>query len=145
MSHATFMHKNRGDSWLLVVGSQIDNLTSNPSFGHNLYFKCPNGSCKPILDIYVARTFQWYKEMFNPLGFDPCNCSLKIWESNGTPNSQSGSSFGSVKVHSFTLAFIPELPFRPVTLQTLALVANSRLRLWHTTSTIHQSLFERIN
>jgi hypothetical protein len=24
-----------------------------PSFSHNLCFKCPNGSCKPILDIYI--------------------------------------------------------------------------------------------
>jgi hypothetical protein len=35
------------------------------------------------------------------MGFDPCNCSLKIWDSN----SQNGSSFGSVSVHSFTLSY----------------------------------------
>jgi hypothetical protein len=45
-----------------VVGSQIANLTSDPSFGHNLCFKCPNGQCKPILDIYVLIAFQWYKK-----------------------------------------------------------------------------------
>jgi len=43
------------------VGSQIANLTFDLSFGHNLCFKCPNGSCEPILDIYVSIAFQWYK------------------------------------------------------------------------------------
>jgi hypothetical protein len=57
MSHATCMQGNRGDSRLLVVENQIANLISDPSFGHNLCFKCPNGSCEPILDIYVPRDF----------------------------------------------------------------------------------------
>ncbi len=35
--------KNQGNSRLLVVGSQFDSLTPNPSFGHNLCFKYPNG------------------------------------------------------------------------------------------------------
>ncbi len=51
MSHAIFMQANWGKSRLLVVGSQIANLTPDLSFGHNLCFKCPNGSCKPISDI----------------------------------------------------------------------------------------------
>jgi hypothetical protein len=59
MSHTTYMQENRGDSRLLMVKSQIVNLTSNPSFGHNLCSKYPNGSCEPILDIYVPRYFQW--------------------------------------------------------------------------------------
>jgi hypothetical protein len=71
MSHATYTRKNQGDSWLLVVRSQIANLTPIPSFGHNLCFKCPNGSCEPILNIFVPRAFHWYKEFFNTLGFAP--------------------------------------------------------------------------
>jgi hypothetical protein len=59
------MQGKQGDSWLLVVGSQIGNLTHEPSFDHNLCFKYTNESCEPILDIYVSRTFQWYKENFN--------------------------------------------------------------------------------
>jgi len=55
--HTTYTQGNWSESRLLVVRSQIDNLTSNPFFGHNLCFKCPNGSCKPILDIYVLRSF----------------------------------------------------------------------------------------
>ncbi len=54
MWHATCTQGNQGDSQLLIVESQIDNLTPSLSFGHNLCFKCPNGSCKPILDIYVS-------------------------------------------------------------------------------------------
>jgi hypothetical protein len=54
-----------------MVNSQIDDLTPGLSFGHNLYFKYLNGSCEPILDINVSRTFQWYKELFNPMNFVP--------------------------------------------------------------------------
>jgi len=51
MLHSTCTHRDRVDSWLLVVGSQIANLTPDPSFDHNLCYICPNGSCKAILDI----------------------------------------------------------------------------------------------
>ncbi len=91
-----------------MVESQIGNLTPGPSFGHNLCLKCPNGSCEPILDIYVPRAFHWFKELINLLNFDPYNCSLKILESTWTPNSQSGSSFGSVKVHSLGISYTPK-------------------------------------
>jgi hypothetical protein len=57
MWHATFTWRNLGDYWFLVIGSQIDKLTLGPSFGHNLCFKCPNGSCEPIWDIYVPKDF----------------------------------------------------------------------------------------
>jgi len=107
------MQGSRVDSQLLVVGSQIANLTPNLSFGHNLCFKCPNGSCELILGIFVSINFQWYKEFFNLLSFDPWNYFLKIQESIGTSNSQSESSFGGVKVHSFTRSFTHELPLGP--------------------------------
>jgi hypothetical protein len=51
MLHATCTQGNQVDSWLLMVGNQIASLTFAPSFGHNLCFKCPNGSCEPILDM----------------------------------------------------------------------------------------------
>jgi hypothetical protein len=41
------------------------------------------------------------------MGFDPCNCSLKIRESIWDFNSQHGSSLGSVRVHSLTLFAFP--------------------------------------
>jgi len=53
------MQVNQGDSWLLVIESQIGNLTPSLYFGYNLYFKYPNGSC---LNIYVSKKIQWYKE-----------------------------------------------------------------------------------
>jgi len=102
MSHATYTRGNRGDSQLLVVGSQIANLTPDLSFGHNLCFRCPNGSCKPILEIYVPRSFQWYKELFNPLSFDPYNCSMKIQEFTGTPTPKVETP---LEVHSLTLSY----------------------------------------
>jgi hypothetical protein len=95
--------QNRVNSRLLVVESQTANLTPDFSFGHNLCFKCPNGSCKPILDIYVLIDFQWYKELFNKMGFVPYNCSLKIMGVHRDSNFQHGSSRGSVSVHSHTL------------------------------------------
>jgi len=49
------MQGGRGDSWLLMVGSQIANLIPGPAFGYNLCVKCPNGSWEPILDIYVQK------------------------------------------------------------------------------------------
>ncbi len=54
MLHATCMQGNWVD-FKLLMGSQIANLTPDPSFGHNLCFRCSNGSCEPILDIYVPR------------------------------------------------------------------------------------------
>ncbi len=57
MWHTTCTQVNQGDSWLLVVESQIANLTPGSSFGCNLCFKLPNGSCEPILNIYIPRAF----------------------------------------------------------------------------------------
>jgi hypothetical protein len=140
MWHATYTQGNRGDSQLLVVEGQIANLTPNPFFGHNLCFKCPNGSCKLILNIYGTRDFQWYKELFNPMGFDPWNFSLKIWEFIGTPTPKVGAHlgvWGFIPSHSPTLMgtwdVTPRLPFWPTTLQALALVVSPRLGLqqWH--------------
>jgi len=58
MLHATCTQGIRVDSRLLVVESQTVILIPDLYFGHNLCFKYPNGSCEPILDIYVSRTFQ---------------------------------------------------------------------------------------
>ncbi len=94
MSHATYTQGNQGDSWLLMVRSQIANLTPGPFFGHNLCLKCPNGSWEPILDIYVPRYFQWCKKLFNPMNFDPCNRLLKIRKSIRTPIPKVGAHLG---------------------------------------------------
>ncbi len=85
--HFTCTHRNQVDSRLLMVGSQTANLTLDLSFDHNLCCRCPNGSCKAILDIYTSRPFQWYKERLNARCFDPCNRALSFWESRRTPKS----------------------------------------------------------
>jgi len=69
MSHVICRQVNRVDSWLFLVKSQTG--TTSPSFGHNLYFRCPNEQWEPILDIYVPRAFQWHKECHKPLSFEP--------------------------------------------------------------------------
>ncbi len=89
-----------------MVGNQIGNLTSGLSFGHNFYFKNPNGSCKLILDIHVLRAFQWYNELINQMSFDPYN-HPEYLEVHWDSNFQSGSSLGIVGVHSLTLSCTP--------------------------------------
>jgi hypothetical protein len=136
MSHTTYMQGNWGDSRPLVVKSQITNLIPNLSFGHNLYLRYPNGSCEPILDIHIPIAFQWYDELFNPLGFGPCNCSMKIRKSIGTPTPKVGAPLGVWRVIPSHFLTFPgardvtsRLPFWPMPLQALALVASPRLRL----------------
>ncbi len=107
MSHATCTQGNRVDSQILMVESQIVNSTPDLSFGHNLCVRCPNGSCDPILNIYVSIDFQWYKELFNSMGFDPYNYSLKIRESIGSPTPQVGAHlgvWGLIFSHSFAFS-----------------------------------------
>jgi len=41
--HSLRRRREEVDSRLLMVGSQIGNLTLSPSFAHNLNCKCPNG------------------------------------------------------------------------------------------------------
>ncbi len=86
MSHFQIGCREEVDFRLLVVGSQTASLTSGPSFAHNLPFRCPNAQCEPILDIYVSRAFQRYKECNKPLRFDPSTRPLKCRESTGTPS-----------------------------------------------------------
>jgi hypothetical protein len=58
VSHSPSERRERVDSRLLVVGSQIANLTPGPSFAHNLGCICPNDQCEAISDIYTSRPFQ---------------------------------------------------------------------------------------
>ncbi len=136
ISHATYTQRNQGNSQLLVVGSQINNLTHGVFFAHSLCFKCPNGSCEPILDIYIPWTFQWYKKLLNPMGFDLWNCSMKIQEFIETPTPKVGAHLGVwrfIPSHSPTLLgawdVTLELPSWPAPLQAFALVMSPRLGL----------------
>jgi hypothetical protein len=84
--HSPCTHQGWVDSRLLVVRSQIANLTFGTSFVHNLCYICPNGSCEAIFDIYILVAFHWYEEQFKVRCFDPCNQAMKFWESRRTPN-----------------------------------------------------------
>jgi hypothetical protein len=88
MLHSPNARRDRVDSWLFVVESQIANLTPGPSFAHNLGYKCPNDSCEAILNTYTSRPFQWYQEHPNARCFDPCNQALNFQESRRTPSPQ---------------------------------------------------------
>ncbi len=91
VSHSPCMHWGQVDSWLFVVRSQIANLITDLFFCHNLCYICPNGSCKPIFDIYILIVFQWYKEIPNARCFDSCNWTLKspFWECESHPHTLS--------------------------------------------------------
>jgi hypothetical protein len=138
MWHATYTQGHRIDSQLLVVGSQIGNLTPGLSFDDNLCFRCSNGLCEPISNIYIPRAFQWYKERLNPKKNYPCNHSLKIRESTGTLTPKMGvplGVWGFIPSHPFTLSGTGNetlgLPSWPTLLQALALVVSPRLGLRH--------------
>jgi len=110
VSHFQIGHREEVDSRLFVVGSQIGNSIPGPSFGHNLCFRYPNEQCKPILDIYAPRAFQWYKERHKLLRFDPCNRSLKFQKSTGIPSPKVGFALGVwmfTPSHSLTLSNNP--------------------------------------
>jgi hypothetical protein len=87
-SHSKFGGREEVDSRLLVVGSQTASLTPGPSFAHNLGYRCPNGQCEAIFDIYSSRPFQWHQEPLNARCFGPCCRTLNIQESRRTPNPQ---------------------------------------------------------
>ncbi len=71
-----------------MVGSQTANLTPGPSFAHNLGYRCPNGQCEAIFDIYASRPFQWHQEHLNARCFGPCCRTLNIRESRWIPSPQ---------------------------------------------------------
>jgi hypothetical protein len=85
-SHSFCRRREEVDSRLLVVGNQTASLIPGPSFAHNLSYRCPNGSCEVILDIYTSRTFQRYKEHLKARCFTLCYWALKLRESWRTPS-----------------------------------------------------------
>jgi len=84
--HSICRCREEVDSRLLVVGSQIVNLTPGPSFAHNLGCRCPNGSCEAILYIYTSRPSHWHKEHPDARCFDPFHRALSFQESRRIPS-----------------------------------------------------------
>jgi hypothetical protein len=105
--NVTYTQVNQCYYQLLMVRNQIGNLTPGPSFGHQLYFKYPNGSCEHILNIHVPRSFQWYKKIVNPMSFEPYNRPLKIQKSIKTSTPKVGAHLG---VWGFILSHSPTFP-----------------------------------
>jgi hypothetical protein len=135
MWHTTCTQGIQGDSQLLVVESQIVNSTPDLSFADNFCFNHPNGSCEPILEIYILRvsndirnfTIQWV------LPLQSLSEKLGIHRDS---NSQSASSLGNVEVHSLTLSHTPgsmecdsQASLLARTFVSLAFVASPRLGL----------------
>jgi hypothetical protein len=89
-----------------MVGNQIGNLTPDPYLSHNLCLSVQMGHANP---------FQTCK--FQELFIDIMNFSIQwvlthaiaLWKLgvHWDFNSQSGSSFGSARVHSLTLSYTP--------------------------------------
>jgi len=108
---------------------KIGSLISGLFFAHNLCFRCLNGWCKSILDIYISTNFQWYKEFLNPFGSPPGLRLPKVGVPLGVWRFIPSHSLALSKAYDMTLG----LPSWPATLQPLTLVASSRLRLRHST------------
>jgi len=85
VSHSLRRRREEVDSRLLMVGNQTVSFTLDLSFVHNLGYKCPNGQCEAILDIYASRDFHSYKEHTKARRFDPSNCLLSFRKSQKTP------------------------------------------------------------
>jgi hypothetical protein len=143
MLHVTCTQRNRGDSWLLMVGNQIANLTLSLFFGHNLWILwifipaiAIFWSCEPISDIYIPRAFQWYKEISIQWIFIPAITFWKFRSPLGTPTPKMGIHlrvWGFIPSHPFALPRawnrVPGLPSWPAPLQAFTLVVNPALGL----------------
>jgi hypothetical protein len=84
-----------------------------------------------------SKSFSRYKQLFNPMGFDPTIALWKFEESIETPTPKVGVHLGVwrfILSHSSTLSgtwnLIPRLHFWPAPSQALTLVTSPRLRLW---------------
>jgi hypothetical protein len=106
--HTTCMQVNQNDSWLLMVRNQIGSLTPSPSFGHNLCFNYPNGSCESILNILHFKRFPIVQITLHSNEFWTLQLPSKDSKIHQNSNSQNESSLRSVKVHSLTLSYTPK-------------------------------------
>jgi len=136
MSHVICSQVNQVDSWLFLIRSQTTNLTPTPSFGHNICFRCPNEQCEPISDIYIPKSFQWYKECHKPLSFGFSNRSLKFRESTDTASPKVGVAlgvWGFTPSHFLRLSGVcdvtPDFSLGPHPCNPFALVTSPKLGL----------------
>jgi hypothetical protein len=98
--HATCTQGNQVDSQLPMVESQIGSLTLDLSFGHNLCWKCPNGSCEPILNIYASIIFS--NGIKNSSRRGVLDCAIDLWSFE----SPSGPQLPTMGIHLGVWVFI---------------------------------------
>jgi hypothetical protein len=82
MLHSRIRCQEEVDSWLLMVRSQTASLTLGPSFAHNLGCKCPNGSCKAILDMYTSNLSNDIKNVTSRWVLTP---QIALWSFGSPP------------------------------------------------------------
>jgi hypothetical protein len=116
MSHVTCTQGNRVDSWLLMVGNQIANLTPILSFGHNLCFRCPNGWCEP----FQTSTFQELSnDIRNALSHWVLTPAIVLWRF-GSPSGLQFPKWNPLGVWGF-------IPSHPLTLPAICCVTSGFL------------------
>jgi hypothetical protein len=149
MSHIACTQGNQVDSRLLVVESQTFDLIPSLFFGHNLCFKCPNGQCKPIFNIYASIAFS--NDIKNSSNRWVLTLAILFWRFGspfGTPIPNMGvhlGVWGFIPSHFLALLgacdVIPGSFSSPATLQPLALVVSPRLglrQIWNNTWKRHE-------
>ncbi len=106
MWHDTCTHVIQNDFQLLVVGSQIDTLTLNLSFNHNLCCKYSNGSFRAIvLNVNkVASLYANLKKLYELHNYNPSH----IWNRDelGAQNGCGGQRWVLAKKGSHSIDII---------------------------------------
>jgi hypothetical protein len=81
---------NQGDSWLLVVGSPIGNLTPGPSFGHSLFLNTQMGHVSPFETFRFQKLFNDIRNLWIQWILTP---SIVLWRF-GSPIPKVGAYLG---------------------------------------------------
>ncbi len=99
MSYAICMQGNRKDSWLLVVRSQIGNLTPDPSFGHNLCLSVQMGHASPF---QTSKFQELSNDIRNSLIQWVLTFAMALWKLSYTPKSMRCDSRASLLARTLT-------------------------------------------
>jgi len=137
MWHTPYTHIIQGDSQLLMLRIKLTLWVSTFISTITCVVSIQFWSCKPILNIYVLGDFQWYKELFNLMNFNPSNHFLKIWKSFEILTPKVRAHLGMcvfIPSHSPTLLgvwmWLSRCTLDPHLSMPLALVTSPRLGSW---------------
>jgi hypothetical protein len=101
MSHALWNQVNQVDSQLFLSEVKLAVWFLALLLAITCVLDIQMSKCELILDIYVSRAFQWYKERHKPLHLTP-EIASEVSGVHRDSISQSESCLGSVNVHSLT-------------------------------------------